>query len=161
MNRNLETLRQQRDELYQDARNHPDSDADQMVQILLLSAMSNQQGDAYDADFGAARADERRAYRQARAKRAQQRQQAQPGEAADDAAPGGDTAGGEADDEVDNLSPEMRLEKIAQALEDAKSAAESGKEMDPMKIYNKIAEVIGLRPYADEKSDAEKAGFGV
>jgi hypothetical protein len=55
MNGSFETLRQQRDELYQDARNHPDSDADQMVQILLFSAMSNQQPDAYDANFGAAR----------------------------------------------------------------------------------------------------------
>ncbi|HXJ93803.1 MAG TPA: hypothetical protein VMT20_13205 [Terriglobia bacterium] len=39
MNPNFDTLRQQRDELYRDARSHPDSEADQMVQMLLTRIM--------------------------------------------------------------------------------------------------------------------------
>jgi hypothetical protein len=97
---------------------------------------------------GAARADERRAYQQARAQRAQERQKARAG----DVPPGTETIGGEVGDgEAGELSPEMRLEKIAQALEEAEAAAESGQERDPMKIYNKIAEVIGIRPYPGEE----------
>jgi hypothetical protein len=157
MNRNLETLRRQRDELYQDARSHPDSDADQMVQILLLSAMSSEEAGGYDENLGAALVRERRGYRQARAKRAQDRR----GAGLDETAPAGaETAGG---DEGENFSPEMRLEKIAQALQEAEDAAESGQAVDSMVIYNKIAEVIGLRPYSPQAPDepnAETGGLG-
>jgi hypothetical protein len=164
MNRNFETLRQQRDELYQDARTHPDSEADQMVQILLLTALRNQQAGDYDANLGDVLAGERRGYRQARAKRIQERQGAGLGEAAESDPPGGEI-GGEAggreaggqeasgaggrragENQIEYTDAEMRLRKVAQALETAKAAAESGKEMDAMQIYNKIAEVIGLRP---------------
>ncbi|HXJ91834.1 MAG TPA: hypothetical protein VMT20_03025 [Terriglobia bacterium] len=159
MNPNFDTLRQQRDELYQDARNHPDSDAEQMVKILLLSALSNQQSGEYDAHFGDRLARERRGYRQARAKRIQERWEGGPSEAATLEQPGAEVAavesrgqavGGEGGNREggEGASPadaEMRLKKVAQALENAKVAAESGKEMDPLTVYARIAEIVGLR----------------
>ncbi len=166
MNPNLDTLRQQRDELYQDARSHPDSEADQMVQILLLSALRYQQADDYDANLGDTLARERRGYRQARAKRSQERQGTGLGEAATRDRPDAEVAaveggtgpagGGESsgdsrgrtagENQIEHGDAEIRLKKVAEALENAKAAAESGKEIDAMAIYNKIAEVIGVRP---------------
>lgn len=162
----FDTLRQQRDELYQDARSHPDSEADQMVQILLLSALRYQQAGEYDANLGRALAHERRGYRQARVKHIEQRRGAGPGDFAQSDEPGAEVpageggtrqaGGGEGDGDnggrtagehqIDHEDAEWRLKKVAEALENAKAAAESGKEIDAMQIYNKIAEVIGLRP---------------
>jgi len=160
MNLSFDTLRQQRDELYQDARSHPDSEADQMVQILLLSALRNQQAGDYYASLGGALAGEHRGYRQARAKHIVERQGVGLGEAdgsnQQDAQIGGQPGGGGAgglkaagevrEGELGRADAELRLKKVAQMLQNAKAAADSGKEMDAMQIYNKIAEVIGLRP---------------
>jgi len=147
----FKTLRQQRDELYRDARDHPDSDADQMVRILLLSAMSNQRSADDDEDLGAALARERRDYRQARAKRLRE---PQPADA--------DTAGGKAaEDDAGDYSAQTRLEKIAQALDDMKAAAESGKEMDAQAVYERIADIVGLNSPLVPIGNVQKDDFGV
>jgi hypothetical protein len=180
MNRKMETLRHQRDELYQDARRHPDSEADQMVQILLLSALRNQQAGDYDADLSDTLARQRRGYREAQAKRSQERQRAVPSEAAKTGSRGtgaarteaagseagwGTAAGREAsENEFGRAEAETRLKKVAEALQNAKAAAESGNEMDPMQIYRKIAEVVGLNSPLQpigEHPNASKDSSGV
>jgi len=161
MNGNFEALRQQRDELYQDARCHPDSEADQMVQILLLSALRSQQAGDYDAEFGDALARERRGYRQARARRIEERQRAGVSEAAETSRPGSEIAGTDAsgsqagrgettsgpepdENEIERADAETRLKKVTQALENAKAAAESGKEVDAQAVYKRIMDIVGL-----------------
>jgi predicted transposase YdaD len=147
MDPSLETLRQQRDKLYRDAQNQPDSEAHQMVQILLLSAMSNQQPEAYHEQFGDSLARERRGYREARARRAQERRGAPLGEEEEEIRAGVEASGDETpESEADALGPEMRLQTIAQALEHAEAAAESGKGMDPLAVYKRIAQIVGLTP---------------
>jgi hypothetical protein len=161
MNTNPEVLRQQRDELYQDARSHPDSEADQMVQILLLSALRNQQAN-YDADLGDALERERHGYHEVRARRIDERRRAEtnrPASGTGGAEAGGGQAGsGDAGETGESgMEPadvEMRLMKVAQALESAQAAAESGKEMDPMKVYNKIAQIVGLQPHPGDPTYA-------
>jgi hypothetical protein len=146
MDPTFETLRQQRDELYRDAREHPDSDADRMVQILLLSAMSSQQSADCDEHFGGAFARERRGHRRAQARRIRERREAEAAVAAGNPLQEEETAANDGGGQAQDLSAETRLGKIAEALESAKAAAESGKEMDPMQVYNKIAQIVGLRP---------------
>jgi hypothetical protein len=174
---NFETLRQQRDELYEDARNHSDSEADQMVQILLLGALRNQQAGDYVAELDDALARERRGYRQARAKRIEESQRTGVPEAAETNRPGSSVAGSEAsgrgagwdetsgpeidENRIELADAEMRPRKVAQALESAKAAAESSKEVTPMEIYNKIAQVIGLRPPRSQEANAAGDGFGL
>ena len=159
MDQNFENLRQQRDELYQDARTHPDSEADQMVQILLLSALRNRQSADDDENLGAALARERHDYRQARAKRARERLEAQASRAAEDTLPDAEIDA-ETRGEAGSLSAEARLEKIAQALENMK-AAESGKEMDAQAVYRRICDIVGLHsPLVPIGGDPEAEGRG-
>jgi hypothetical protein len=144
-----EALRQKRDELYRTAREHPGSPEDEMVEILLLSAMSKMDPAPYDATASRALGDERRRFQTARERRVHERR-AQSG------AEGTGSHPREAADEVSvaELRRELekrqrRLEKIEEAFEAAKAARAAGKQMTDMEIYNRIAAVIGLTPPAE------------
>jgi hypothetical protein len=141
-----ETLRQKRDELYRTARDHPGSPEDEMVEILLLSAMSKMDPAPYDATASRALGDERRRFQAARERRVHERR------APSAAAGAGSNPTGAAD--VAELRRELekrqrRLEKIEEAFEAAKAARAAGKQMTDMEIYNRIAAVIGLTPPAE------------
>lgn len=140
-------LRQKRDELYKAAREHPGSEEDEMVEILLLSAMSNTQPLHYDGPPGLALGDERRRFhaaheRRVRERRAQQRVPEQGGKR---------TEAGRAGETVAELRREVekrqrRSERIEEAFKAAQAAVAAGKQITDMEIYNRIAAVIGLRP---------------
>ena len=144
-----QTLSQKRDELYRAARAHPGSPEDEMVEILLLSAMSKMDPAPYDATAGRVLGHERRRFQTTREPRAHERRapggaegaESQPQKAADEAS-------------VAELRQELekkqeRLEKIEEALEAAKEARAAGKQMTDLEIYNRIAAVVGLTPPAE------------
>jgi hypothetical protein len=150
------------------------------VQILLLTALRSQQASDYDAELSDTLVRQRRGYREARAKRTQERQRAGPSEAAETSPRGtkvartdaasteagwGTAAGREAcENEFGRAEAAMRLKKVAEALQNAKAAAESGNEIDPMQIYRRIAEVVGLNSPLQpigEHPDAKEDSFGV
>ena len=141
-----QTLRQKRDELYRAARDHPGSLEDEMVEILLLSAMSKIEPAPYDATAGRALGDERRRFQAAQERRVHERR-AQSGAAVarNDLTGGADVA--ELRRELEKR--QRRLEKIEEAFEAAKAARAAGKQMTDMEIYNRIAAVIGLTPPAE------------
>jgi hypothetical protein len=142
-------LRQKRDELYRAAREHPGSEEDEMVEILLLSAMSNLQPVGYDAKPGMAIGEDRRRFHAARERTAQQhraRQRAiakareRSGPAAEEDAP----SVAELRREVE--ARQRQLERVEEALKGAQAAMAAGKQMTDLEIYNRIAAVVGLVP---------------
>jgi hypothetical protein len=140
-------LRQRRDELYKAAREHPGSAEDEIVEILLLSAMANLEPAPYDAMPGLALGEERQRFHAAdprRAREHRQRQKAQSrGRGRRAAAPAGESM---AELRRELKQRQQRLEKIEEALEGARAAMAAGKQMTDMEIYNRIAAVIGLIP---------------
>jgi hypothetical protein len=139
-----QTLREKRDELYRAARAHPGSPEDEMVEILLLNAMSKMDPAAYDTTGGQALADERRRFQAGRERRVHERRapHAAAGAETNPAARGDEASIAELRQELEK--GQRRLEKIEEALQDAKAAREAGKQMTDMEIYNRIAAVIGL-----------------
>jgi hypothetical protein len=142
-------LRQKRDELYRAAREHPGSEEDEMVEILLLSAMSNLQPVGYDAKPGMAIGEDRRRFQAARERKAQQHRDRQRaiakarerrGPAAEEDAP----SVAELRREVETR--QLQLERVEEALKSAQAAMASGKQMTDLEIYNRIAAVVGLVP---------------
>jgi biopolymer transport protein ExbB/TolQ len=142
------TLRQKRDELYQAARDNPGSEENEMVEALLLSAMSNTQPVLYDARPRLALSDERRRFRAARERKAQERRTRQQTlrkrrKRTGRAAKRRDASVAELQREVEKR--DLRLKKIEEALKRATAAA-AGKPMTHLDVYRRIAEVIGLTP---------------
>jgi len=138
-------LRQKRDELYKAARDHPGSDEDQIVEILLLSAMSKMEPVPYDAMPGIALGDERRRFQAVRERRVRERRVQQGTPAADVT----QTTAGPGNESVAELQLELerrqrRLEKIEEALESAQAAMAAGEPMTDAEIYKRIAAVVGL-----------------
>jgi hypothetical protein len=150
---NIGTLREQRDELYRAAREHPGSEEDEMVEILLLGAMSKLEPAAYDATPGLAIGDERQRFQAAHAQSVQEgrtRRKA-PGKgnehtraAEPGAAEGGVSSVAELRQEI--AKRQQRLDKIEEAMKSAQAAMASGKQMTDLEIYNRIAAVVGLIP---------------
>ena len=151
-----QTLRDKRDELYRAARDHPGSAEDQMVEILLLSAMSKMDPAPYDATAGRALGDDRRRFQARRERRVHERR----------AQSGARGMGSHAQEAADHASVaelrqelrnrQQRLEKVEEALRSAREARAAGKQMTDMEIYNRIAAVIGLRPPAESAGPADE-----
>ena len=141
------TLRQKRDELYRAAREHPGSEEDEMVEILLLGAMANLQPAAYDATPGLALGEERRRFfGRAPTKHPERRRRQKAGGKGKErtGAVAGRAASSVAELRREVEKRQRRLEKIEEALKTAQAAMASGKQMTDMEIYNRIASVIGL-----------------
>lgn len=131
---NLQALREKRDQLYRDARAHPDSEADEMVRLLLLAGISGMQPDDIADEAEAARAEERRRFRSAREARITR---------PPDEGERGQPEARDVDREIRERQDKLR--RVAEATAEAQAAAAGGKPMDPMQVYNKIAEIIGLQ----------------
>jgi hypothetical protein len=127
----LQALRQKRDELYRDARANPDSEAGEMVQMLLLAGLSNMRPELSDEEAPLTLEEERRRYQLARH--------------AQEAAAG--AARLKAQD--DALSRE--LGEGQKKLE--RATAVPG--LTELQVYNRIAEIIGLRSPADDNADRD------
>jgi hypothetical protein len=133
------TLRQKRDELYKAARDHPGSAEDEMVEILLLSAISEMKPLFYDALPARALGEERRRFNAARQQGARERQPKRGKRTG--------TAAGLAGKSVAELKLEVetrqeRLEKIEETLK----AMAAGKQMTDLDVYKRIAAIVGLTP---------------
>jgi hypothetical protein len=152
------TLRQKRDELYKAAREHPGSEEDEMVEILLLSAMSNIQPAHYDSQPRLALGDERRRFhaaheRRVRERRAQRRAPERGGEGTEAVCVGETVA--ELRREVEKR--QRQLERVEEALKTAQAAVAAGKQVTDMEIYNRIAAVVGLRSPLQPASPADES----
>jgi len=132
-----QALRARRDALYHDAQADPNSEAAEMVRVLLLEGLSSLQPEICQEEAGALLSAERRHY--------QLRQEA---EASD--AQASDEIADEAADEAGFQTEEwkMRLQEVAQAIQ----AAQDGR-MDRQKVYDRIAEIVGLRKPAGEEPE--------
>jgi hypothetical protein len=140
-------MRQQRDQLYEEARDNPDSEAGEMVRALLLSAILNEQPEpAEDQTLRRSRSEERR------------QQQLGVTQAADET--GAETlprGGGPG-------RAERRLRESEAALKEvARLAAEAAEHpaVDEAAVYRRISEIIGLRSPAEEAPEqqgGEEAG---
>ncbi|HEY6291201.1 MAG TPA: hypothetical protein VI455_06505 [Terriglobia bacterium] len=145
------TLKQKRDELYAAARENPGSEEAQMVQVLLLAGISQTEPPSYNKTPGLALGVERERYGQARDRRTGERRARHTPEQAQEA--GTATEGAESETEElrrEVVDREARLRKAAHALEAARSADAEGRPMNPLQVYNRIAEIVGLRSPADE-----------
>ena len=148
------TLRQQADELFAAARENPDSEAGEMVQVLVYAGVSHLQPHAYDENPGLALGGERQRYQLARERRVGERRAAPPpGRTAAPEAEGRteDEAGGASRPELERQvrAHETRLRKVTETVERFKAAAEAGHTLDPMAVYDKIFEIVGLRAPAE------------
>ena len=150
--RTQSTLKQKRDELYAAARENPDSEEAEMVQVLLFAGISQMQPESYNQTPGLALGAERKRYGQARDRRAGERrtrratEQAHASEQAEEGGPAVEGAEIETQGLRRELSDrEARLRKATHALEAALSADADGRPMDPLQVYNRIAEIVGLR----------------
>ena len=144
----LQRLRQQRDQLYEEARDNPDSDAGEMVRELLLSGiMSTQSESEEDELVRRSLVDERR----------QQRLGGR--QAAEETGLETLSSGARAE------RAERRVRETEAALEEvARLAAEAASRptMDASAVYRRIAEIIGLQSPAEQarerQSGAESEG---
>ena len=133
----LQRLTQQRDQLYEEARDNPDSEAGEMVRTLLMSGiLSAQEGpEASEEDESLRRSwDEDR--------REQERLRGRAVEAAG-AAVRHDRAGA--------MKADSRIREVQSRMaEVARVAAEAAARptMDATAVYSRIAEIIGLQPPA-------------
>jgi hypothetical protein len=131
----LQALRQKRDQLYRDARAHPDSEAGEMVRMLLLAGISGLEPETVDEEAEAAQAEERRRFRKARLARIRR-----------PPADGNDRTPLEVRDvDVEIRERQSKLRRVAEATEEARAAAAAGRPMDPLQVYSRIAEIIGLQ----------------
>jgi hypothetical protein len=130
---NPEALRRERDELYEEARQDAASEAAEIVRALVRAGLSSAY-DAYDDAPRLALGEERRRHERARRRRTQE-EEAEARRA------------WEHTSELEQKIGEQQamLEEVARAAADAKAAAESGREQDPTAVYERIAEIVGLR----------------
>lgn len=135
----MEALKRQRDQLYEEARTNPASDADDMVRAFVLSGMATARPARSNATLIAI-GQERRRGRLAR--------EQVPGELKAEFSTE-KVAERELDEKLRDQAD--KLEQVAQAARDAEAAAKAGKPMDAKAIYDRIAEIVGLRvPRFDE-----------
>jgi hypothetical protein len=131
----LQKLRQQRDQLYEEARENPDSDADEMVRTLLLSGILSAQT---ESDEDAEDAESLRRFRD----EARRRHHLAGGRAAEETGAGvlpGRAGAPRAESKVHDA--EETLAEVARVA----SEAAARPTMDATAVYRRIAEIIGLQ----------------
>lgn len=140
--------RQIRDQLYREAIENPDSEAHEIVNSLLFAGIVRTGADPYEEAHWDAMGEERggrgaaaaRGTKPAAArKRDELRQRTRS-----------------ADPEVSQLR--AKLIEVSGAAHAAQAALEAGQPMDHMAIYNRIAEVIGLRPPSQPSEQQSQSG---
>jgi hypothetical protein len=132
--------RQTRDQLYREATENPNSEATEIVKALLFEGIVRSGADPYEEEHW-------NAFSAERVRLDAARQSAKP-----------TAAGRQGEPEQFGQSPNREiaqlrghLDEISQAAEAARAAMEAGTPMDHMAVYNRIAEVIGLRPQPYEQ----------
>jgi hypothetical protein len=138
--------RQTRDQLYREATENPDSEATEIVKTLLFEGIVRSGADPYEEEHW-------NAFSAERVRLDAARQSAKPAAV---------SRQGEPEQLTQSPNREIarlrgHLDEIAQAAEDARAAMEAGTPMDHMAVYNRIAEVIGLRPQPHEQGGAGAA----
>jgi len=124
----MERLKHQRDTLYQEAQQHPDSEAGQILQAFVLAGMMGLEAGSCDASLALGFSEQRQRYRADEDRTEQAAAQARP-----------DFESRGAPLEVTEI--ELRLRKVT---EEAAKAAAGGKPMDERQICRRIAEIVGL-----------------
>jgi hypothetical protein len=140
-------------ELYDQAMENPNSEANEMVRILLLNQMANMNPETYHHEPRLTYTEER--HRGVEAKRQKDLDQ-QKAKQFDMAYTKHQAELRKLNAQIQNLetearSKEIKLQQAQRVVDQALAQAEHGQEMDHMTIYNKIAEVIGLRPPAGQQ----------
>jgi hypothetical protein len=127
----LQRLRRQRDQLYEEARDNPDSDAEEMVRALLLSGILSTRTESEEEELVRRSLGEER------------RQQLRGGRQAAEQIGAEALAGAAGAKRVERrlLETEARLKEVAHVA--AEAAARLA--MDPAAVYRRIAEIIGLQ----------------
>ena len=122
------TRRQKRDELLQDARDNPGSEAGEMLQALVLAGISRLEPDSGVAEAELDLEDARVRYQGFR----QQNPKA--------------GAEGGSQRVVEQLwERTQKLKQVQEATAEAQAALAAGQPMDALAVCNRIAEIVGLR----------------
>jgi hypothetical protein len=138
----------QTDALYAEAQDNPDSEAGQMVRAFVLSGIRNvQPRSSSDEAPTLALGEERRRQRQARHRLT--------GGAKAEAAP--DRAR-RADRAQKTREYEAMLQEVAQTAATASAAAEAGRPLDAIAVYERIAEIVGLRSPLSQRVEPKLSG---
>jgi hypothetical protein len=143
----LQRLRQQRDQLYEEARDNPDSDAGEMVRALLLSGILSTQPESEEDELV------RRSFDEERRQQAIARRRA--AEEAGAALLHGRAGASRADSRIREV--QARMAEVARVA--AEAAARPT--MDATAVYSRIAEIIGLQSpavQAREQQGGEEPG---
>jgi hypothetical protein len=146
-------LKEAVNDLYNQSVENPDSDANEIVRILLLNQMANMNPETYHREprltyteerHRGVEVDDKKEMNQQKAKQFDMAQSKHLAEMR------------RLNVQIQNLEMEgrqreMKLEQAQRMVDQARAAEEHGQPMDHLAIYNKIAEVIGLRPPSAEQ----------
>lgn len=131
-------------DIIENARENPQSEANEMVRAMLLNQVANAQPDSYQGRATQMLAEERRRGTEERRKAEMNRHNLRFMELRE-------TALNQQIQERD-----QRLAKTKRELEKAESALEHGKPLDPRAVYRRISEIVGLRAPADQAQPANQ-----
>jgi hypothetical protein len=139
--------------LFDEAAQNPNSEASEMVHILLLNQIGNMQPKQLQEEPKMVLTEERRRGIEVKQKNEVNRNKAKQFEifAAQKALEIERLKAQIKKLETDTEHKQVQLDQTRRVLDQAKAAAENQQPMDHMTIYNKIAEVIGLRPPAGQQ----------
>ena len=140
-------------DLYNQSVENPNSDANEIVRILLLNQMANMNPALYHREPRMTYSEERHRGVENRRQTELDQQKAKQFDVAKDRS---SAEMRKLNAQIRNLELEarqkkMKLEQAQRMVDQARAAEEHGQPMDHLAIYNKIAEVIGLRPPAGEQ----------
>jgi len=135
-----QAFRKKRDALYQEALADQNSQAAEMVRMLLLPGVSSLQPEAFNQDPDVLLGQERRRSRSVR-------------EARKSAAETEEPLAAEGTPQSEEWK--RRLDEVVQAVKDARA-----QQMTPLQVYNRIFEIVGLRTPADEERENRQADGG-
>jgi hypothetical protein len=140
-------------DLYERAVENPNSEANEMVRILLLNQIAHMQPETYQQEPKMTITEERRRGAEVKDKEEVNRRK---GEQFELAKARHTAEMRKLNAQIQNLETEgrqkeMKLQQAQRVVDQALAQAEHGQAMDHMTIYNKIAEVIGLRPPAGQQ----------
>ncbi|HUI43137.1 MAG TPA: hypothetical protein VL523_14335 [Terriglobia bacterium] len=141
-------------ELFQAAVENPDSDANEIVQILLLNQVTNMQAESYQRDPRLVLTEERQRGSQHKRQlehdqRDKRRLDALLAKTRKETV--------RLNKQIEKLDQElqagkMKLEQAKGVMNEAAAAQASGRPMDPQEVYRKIFEIVGLQePVREER----------
>jgi hypothetical protein len=144
--------------LYQKAVENPNSEANEIVRILLLNQIRHMQPEKYQEEPRLTLTEERRRGIEVTQKQEVYQHAAKRFEifAAQKALEIERLKAQIKKLETDTQHKQVQIDKAQRILDQAQAAAEHQQPMDHMTIYNKIAEVIGIRPPAGQQLESSR-----